>query len=433
MYYASILPKMIIVLFLLIGNCFAQGTVINGDRSIVGSLCVGSSGTPVDRLSLCAAPIASATRALLNLSNTALSGGSTAGTYIGANPAACTGNFWDFQLAGAARSKLTCAGVFTVTTFTGQASIDTLGTIVTGTWNATKIGLAYGGTNADLSATGGASQILQQSGVGSTITVGQLSASNLSNGVSGSGGVILQTSATITTPTLTGPVTLNASSGAVGLDIVGRSDHLGYLQFFKNDGVTLEGYIYGGTGKIVLGDTVDVVTITGGNVGIGTNSPGAVLHLAHSAGTAVVFERNSADAVGASFIMEKSRGTLAAPTLVSNADVIGGMIFRVYDGSGYKNAAAIRTMVDAAPGANDTPGRIVFETTPDGSTTVSERMRITSGGNVGIGATAPNEGLEMGATLNIRIPNIKSVTGVRYACINTDGTLTSQAAACVGT
>ena len=123
MYWDRILAKTIIVLLLGISNCFAQGTVINGDRSIVGSLCVGSSGAAVDRLSLCAAPVASATRALLNLSNTALSGGSTAGTYIGANPAACTGNFWDFQLADAARAKLTCAGALTVVSSTNNLSI----------------------------------------------------------------------------------------------------------------------------------------------------------------------------------------------------------------------------------------------------------------------------------------------------------------------
>lgn len=34
------------------------------------------------------------------------------------------------------------------TSYTGQASITTLGTIATGTWNATAIGISYGGTNA---------------------------------------------------------------------------------------------------------------------------------------------------------------------------------------------------------------------------------------------------------------------------------------------
>lgn len=36
-------------------------------------------------------------------------------------------------------------------TYAGQTSITTLGTVANGTWNANNIGLAYGGTNADLS------------------------------------------------------------------------------------------------------------------------------------------------------------------------------------------------------------------------------------------------------------------------------------------
>jgi hypothetical protein len=35
------------------------------------------------------------------------------------------------------------------------------------------------------------------------------------------------------------------------------------------------------------------------------------------------------------------------------------------------------------------PGRLVFSTTPDGSSTLTERMRITNAGNVGIGTTSP--------------------------------------------
>lgn len=58
--------------------------------------------------------------------------------------------------------------------------IVTLGTVTTGTWDATKIGLAYGGTNADLSGTGGASKVLKQLSAGAAITVAQLGFSELS-------------------------------------------------------------------------------------------------------------------------------------------------------------------------------------------------------------------------------------------------------------
>lgn len=82
---------------------------------IQGNVCVGT-GTPVDALSLCTSPVASATRALVNLSNTALSGGSASGTYLGANPAACSGNFIHLQVANANRLILTCAGLLGVGT-----------------------------------------------------------------------------------------------------------------------------------------------------------------------------------------------------------------------------------------------------------------------------------------------------------------------------
>ncbi len=102
-------------------------------------------------------------------------------------------------------------------TYPGQTSITTLGTVTTGTWNGTKTGLAYGGTNADLSATGGASQVLKQTSSGAAITVGQLAASDLSNGTTGSGSVVLATSPTITTPGIVGVTNAgNATAGNVG-------------------------------------------------------------------------------------------------------------------------------------------------------------------------------------------------------------------------
>lgn len=69
------------------------------------------------------------------------------------------------------------------------------------------LALARGGTNADLSATGGASQVLKQISSGAAITVGQLAAADLSNGVTGSGAVVLAAS-----PTLTGTPALAAAT-----------------------------------------------------------------------------------------------------------------------------------------------------------------------------------------------------------------------------
>ena len=67
-------------------------------------------------------------------------------------------------------------------TYVGQTSLTTLGTIATGVWQGTKVGLAYGGTNADLSATGGAANYLKQVSSGAAVTVGTIPASDIASG-----------------------------------------------------------------------------------------------------------------------------------------------------------------------------------------------------------------------------------------------------------
>lgn len=90
-------------------------------------------------------------------------------------------------------TTITCVNTVSATTLTGTLStaaqnsvttmtaLATVGTITTGTWNSTKIGLLYGGTNADLSGTGGTSQFLRQNTVGGTITVVRPAISDLSD------------------------------------------------------------------------------------------------------------------------------------------------------------------------------------------------------------------------------------------------------------
>jgi len=71
-----------------------------------------------------------------------------------------------------------------------------------------------------------------------------------------------------------------------------------------------------------------------------------------------------------------------ANTIVLANDYLGGFLWRGADGTSYRSAAAIRVQVDGTPGASDMPGRIGFETTPDGSITRVERMRISNSGFV---------------------------------------------------
>jgi hypothetical protein len=99
-----------------------------------------------------------------------------------------------------------------------------------------------------------------------------------------------------------------------------------------------------------------------------------------------VLNRN--DTNGVRMILGKSRGTTAgAVTALSNGDSIGQFMFAGADGTTLDPIAAqIRGSVDGAVSTGVVPGRIAFSTA-DSSGTLTERMRIDSNGNIGVGGT----------------------------------------------
>ncbi|GIV28031.1 MAG: hypothetical protein KatS3mg027_1845 [Bacteroidia bacterium] len=75
----------------------------------------------------------------------------------------------------------------------------------------------------------------------------------------------------------------------------------------------------------------------------------------------------------------------------------GSVLTQLNFGDNYSTSpqAAIFTIRDAAGGAGDNPTALLFGTTPDGSSTLTERMRINNAGNVGIGTTTPSRRLHV--------------------------------------
>lgn len=88
---------------------------------------------------------------------------------------------------------------------------------------------------------------------------------------------------------------------------------------------------------------------------------------------------------GPLLLYKKSRGTFDSPAIVQDEDVTGGIIGQAYDGSNYQYSAAIRMYVDGMPGANDTPGKIIFETVADGTAALVERVSLIQNGKMTIG------------------------------------------------
>ena len=90
--------------------------------------------------------------------------------------------------------------------------------------------------------------------------------------------------------------------------------------------------------------------------------------------------RDSGDA--AYLAIAKSRS--ASGTACQAGDEIGRITFVPHDGTDLNHhAAEIKGYVDTGIGSNDTPGYLTFHTNA-GTTTTTERLRITSGGNVKI-------------------------------------------------
>jgi hypothetical protein len=94
------------------------------------------------------------------------------------------------------------------------------------------------------------------------------------------------------------------------------------------------------------------------------------------------------------FNFGRSRGTsVGSSTVVQDGDDLGFLTWSAADGTDLVSyAAQIHAQIDGTPGSNDTPGRLIFSTSADGSAAVAERMRIDSSGRVGIGVTPPDYG-----------------------------------------
>lgn len=119
----------------------------------------------------------------------------------------------------------------------------------------------------------------------------------------------------------------------------------------------------------------------------------------------------------------RARTDLSSESIVSSGDTLGQLSFYGFDdNTGYVSSAAIAAAVDGNPGANDMPGRLVFYTAPDGSTSVAERMRIHSTGRVSIGSTSASvSGLNVNAGLNIGFTESATENYVNFYRANSSG------------
>ena len=160
-------------------------------------------------------------------------------------------------------------------------------------------------------------------------------------------------------------------------------------------------FVIDGSGTVIIGSGTS-------QSGAGVTAPATPTLQLHSTSTAAGKSRIGATYWGqattqnpALELMKSGVGSTGVGdhVIVVDDESIGTIRWAASNGNVFVIAASVEGEIDGTPVDSPAamPARLVFNTN-SGGTSVSEKMRITSGGNVGIGNTAPNHTLSITGT-----------------------------------
>jgi len=148
------------------------------------------------------------------------------------------------------------------------------------------------------------------------------------------------------------------------------------------------GYLGVFTNSTDLGNSIMFQSAT--SIGVNTITPAAGFHAVATAAPGAYFDVYNNVLGALPVVYRAARGTPGAPTAVQTDDILGGLAVRGYGATGFSGGQGQVMFRAAQPWTDAAHGTYLqFTTTPLGSASWTERMRIDSAGRVGIGTTAP--------------------------------------------
>ena len=251
------------------------------------------------------------------------------------------------------------------------ASRDTWGTKINGDLLKIDDVFAAAGTGTSVGLNVGAGKTLTLNGtVTATSTIAFSAAATFSSTVDITGATTINSTAVIAA---------NSANAALRITQTGAGNALTIEDSANPDSTPV---IVDAAGTVVAGHTTAIAD--------GFSGTRLVQSLSTDGTAGYATGRFSADDVSASFSFIKSRSaTIGAQGIVSASDIVGRVAFSASDGVAFINAAEVRAEIDGTPGVNDMPGRLILATAADGSATLTERMRITNAGRVGVNQSSP--------------------------------------------
>ncbi len=212
----------------------------------------------------------------------------------------------------------------------------------------------------------------------------------------------------------------NAISAATGLNITAGADTVNGITVTHNSASTSASFY--GIGSVL--SSTNIVSgyngyrnSTGKSYGLygvngipGTYATNANTWAAFLQGRTVISSDSApTSSVGTDLEIQNTTTGAAAPATVSlrqtnQLPTTGTVMANLNFGDNYATTpqARIQVLRDAAGGSGDMPTAMTFATTPDGSSILTERMRIDNAGNVGIGTNAPTTILDVNGALSLR-------------------------------